>query len=213
MLLWDVNMLEKSVYIRLRHRVLVQPNDKILIKDIAQIIAEEHLHNRIKEMVLYQVKPEDRNIIIMDIMQIVENLKKVDPAIEVQLIGPSQMIIEVVYKKRKISPVFFLLIWFLLFFGSMLTIMNFHEDVSMQDAHQRLYKIITGKEVEKPLIFQIPYSIGLGLGMIIFFNHVFKKRLNEEPSPLEVEMFNYQNDLDRYVLMHENKESVSRKKW
>ena len=91
--------------------------------------------------------------------------------------------------------------------------MNFHEDVSMQDAHQRLYKIITGKEVEKPLIFQIPYSIGLGLGMIIFFNHVFKKRINEEPSPLEVEMFNYQNDLDRYVLMHENKESVSRKKW
>ena len=39
-------MLEKTVYIRLRHRVLVQPNDKILLKDIAQIIAEEHLHNR-----------------------------------------------------------------------------------------------------------------------------------------------------------------------
>lgn len=212
MLLWDVNMLEKTVYIRFRHRVLVQPNDKILIKDIAQIIAEEQLHSRVKEVVLYQVKPEDRNIIIMDIMEVVENLKKIDPAIEVQLIGSSQMIIEVVYKKRKISPVFFLFIWFLLFFGSMLTIMNFHEDVSMQDAHQRLYKMITGEEVEKPLIFQIPYSIGLGLGMIIFFNHVFKKRLNEEPSPLEVEMFNYQQDLDRYVLMHENKESMSRKK-
>ena len=90
--------------------------------------------------------------------------------------------------------------------------MNFHEDVSMQDAHQRLYKIITGKSVDKPLMFQIPYSFGLGLGMILFFNHVFKKRLNEEPSPLEVEMFNYQQDLDRYVVMHENKESMSRKK-
>ena len=73
-------------------------------------------------------------------------------------------------------------------------------------------ELLLGKSVEKPLIFQIPYSIGLGLGMIIFFNHVFKKRLNEEPSPLEVEMFNYQNDLDRYVVMHENKESMSRKK-
>ena len=60
-------------------------------------------------------------------------------------------------------------------------------------------------------MFQIPYSFGLGLGMIFFFNHVFKKRLNEEPSPLEVEMFNYQQDLDRYVIMHENKESMSRK--
>ena len=58
--------------------------------------------------------------------------------------------------------------------------------------------------------FKFPIRIGLGLGMILFFNHVFKKRLNEEPSPLEVEMFNYQQDLDQYVIMHENKESMSR---
>lgn len=211
MLLWDVNKLEKTVYIRLRHRVFIQPNDKILLKDIAQIIAEDALHNQIGDRVLYQADAKDRNIIIIDVMHVVEEIKKFDSMIDIQIIGPSQTIIEVVYKKRKISPIFFLIIWFLLFFGSMLTIMNFHEDVSMQDAHQRLYKIITGKSVDKPLMFQIPYSFGLGLGMILFFNHVFKKRLNEEPSPLEVEMFNYQQDLDRYVVMHENKESMSRK--
>ena len=212
MLLWDVNKLEKTVYIRLRHRVFIQPNDKIFLKDIAQIIAEEDLHNQISDRVLYQADAKDRNIIIIDVMHVMEEIKKFDSMIDVQIIGPSQTIIEVVYKKRKISPILFLIIWFLLFFGSMLTIMNFHEDVSMQDAHQRLYKIITGKSVDKPLMFQIPYSFGLGLGMILFFNHVFKKRLNEEPSPLEVEMFNYQQDLDRYVVMHENKESMSRKK-
>ena len=212
MLLWDVNKLEKTVYIRLRHRVFIQPNDKIFLKDIAQIIAEDALHNQIGDRVLYQADAKDRNIIIIDVMHVVEEIKKFDSMIDIQIIGPSQTIIEVVYKKRKISPILFLIIWFLLFFGSMLTIMNFHEDVSMQDAHQRLYKIITGKSVDKPLMFQIPYSFGLGLGMILFFNHVFKKRLNEEPSPLEVEMFNYQQDLDRYVVMHENKESMSRKK-
>ena len=211
MLLWDVNKLEKTVYIRLRHRVFIQPNDKIFLKDIAQIIAEDALHNQIGNRVLYQADAKDRNIIIIDVMHVVEEIKKMDSMIDVEIIGPSQTIIEVVYKKRKISPILFLIIWFLLFFGSMLTIMNFHEDVSMQDAHQRLYKIITGKSVDKPLMFQIPYSFGLGLGMILFFNHVFKKRLNEEPSPLEVEMFNYQQDLDRYVVMHENKESMSRK--
>lgn len=212
MLLWDVKKLEKTVYIRLRHRVFIQPNDKIFLKDIAQIIAEDALHNQIGNRVLYQADAKDRNIIIIDVMHVMEEIKKFDSMIDVQIIGPSQTIIEVVYKKRKISPILFLIIWFLLFFGSMLTIMNFHEDVSMQDAHQRLYKIITGKSVDKPLMFQIPYSFGLGLGMILFFNHVFKKRLNEEPSPLEVEMFNYQQDLDRYVVMHENKESMSRKK-
>ncbi|PAF13509.1 stage V sporulation protein AA, partial [Shouchella clausii] len=35
-----------------------------------------------------------------------------------------------------------------------------------------------------------------------------KKRLNEEPSPLEVEMFNFQLDLDNYFALKENKESM-----
>ena len=52
--------------------------------------------------------------------------------IEVQIIGPSQTIVEVVYKKRNIHLFYFYSVWLLLFFGSMLTIMNFHEDVSMQ---------------------------------------------------------------------------------
>lgn len=203
-------MLEKTVYIRLRHRVLVRPHEKIFLKDIAQIITEEALHEQLNQRLIYQVSDQDRNIIIIDVMHVIVEIAKFDPAIEVQVLGPSQTIIEVVYKKRKVSIGLFVLTWFLLFFGSMLTIMNFHEDVSMQDVHQRIYKMITGKNEEKPLLFQIPYSIGLGLGMIIFFNHVFKKRLNEEPSPLEVEMFNYQQDLDQYVIMHENKESMKK---
>lgn len=37
-----------------------------------------------------------------------------------------------------------------------------------------------------------------------FFNHWFKKRFNEEPSPLEVEIFNYQQDLQQYINTMEN---------
>jgi stage V sporulation protein AA len=85
--------------------------------------------------------------------------------------------------------------------------MNFHEDVSMQAVHQKIYYLITGKTNEYPLLLQVPYSIGLGLGMVLFFNHLFRKKFNEEPSPLDVEMFNYQQDLDQYVVVNELKES------
>jgi len=44
--------------------------------------------------------------------------------------------------------------------------------------------------------------------MVIFFNHAFKKKFNEEPSPLEVEIFNYQQDIDHYILLNENKENM-----
>ena len=75
MLLWDVNKLEKTVYIRLRNRVFVQPNDKIFLKDIAQIIAEDALHNQIGDQVLYQADAKDRNIIIIDVMQVMKKSK------------------------------------------------------------------------------------------------------------------------------------------
>jgi stage V sporulation protein AA len=198
----------ETVYIRMRHRIQKKLHDKVVLKDIAQIIATNSLLTKINDLCIYHISEKDRNIIIIDSSKIIREIRQISEEIDIQIIGPVQTIIEVVFKKKGVSLPLFILIWLLLFIGSGLTIMNFHEDVSMQYVHQRLYTMITGKEVEKPLLFQIPYSIGLGLGMIIFFNHVFKKRLNEEPSPLEVEVFNYQQSLDQYVIMHENKESM-----
>jgi stage V sporulation protein AA len=83
--------------------------------------------------------------------------------------------------------------------------MNFHEDVAMGDVHQKIYQLITGEKSEKPLIIQIPYSLGVGIGMVLFFNHLFKKKFNEEPSPLEVEMFKYQQDLDQFIVIQEKR--------
>lgn len=208
--MWDVSILENTAYIRLHHRVLVQPHHKIRLNDIAQIIADPSVKEQLAGLFLYEVTESDRNIIIVDVIQVVQEIAKQYPKLGIEMLGPTQTIVEVIYRKRQYSWPLFLLTWLLLFFGAALTIMNFHEDVGMEDVHHKIYALLTGKEEEKPLLFQIPYSIGLGVGMILFFNHVFKKRLNEEPSPLEVEMFNYQQDLDQYVIMHENKESMKK---
>ncbi|EZP76018.1 stage V sporulation protein AA [Parageobacillus genomosp. 1] len=201
----------KTVFIKLRHRVQVKPNSAITVGDVAQIIATDSgMREQLQTIPLYQIQPSDKNIVIIDVMKVVRAMLQVDDSLDVQTVGPSQTIIEVVYEKRRFSTAYFLLIWLLLFVGSAMAIMNFHEDVSMQLVHQHLYEMITGKKVDKPLLLQIPYSLGLGIGMILFFNHVFRKRINEEPSPLEVEMFNYQQSIDQYVILHENKESMRR---
>ncbi|MEH7124371.1 stage V sporulation protein AA [Bacillus sp. JJ1532] len=200
--------MEQTVYIRLRHRLQVRPRASIFVKDIAQIIADEQIYAQLRNLKVYEVSEKDQNMIVVDVMKVIREIIKQHPEVEIQTVGPSQVIVEVIAKKRKISIPLFFIVWLLLFFGAALTIMNFHEDVSMQIVQQRIYTIMTGEVDSKPLIFQIPYSIGLGAGMILFFNHLFKKRLNEEPSPLEVEMFNYQMDLDNYISMHQNKESM-----
>lgn len=208
--MWGVSVLEKTIYIRMRNRVLAKQDEKIYLMDLAQVIAPETAVPELKKLVVHQVTEEDKNIVIIDVMKIIRMISNIFEDIEVQTIGPAQTIIEVVMKKKQMSYPLFLLIWFLLFFGSAMAIMNFHDDVSMQSVQEKLFLIITGMEDSKPWLFQIPYSIGLGVGMILFFNHVFQKRINEEPSPLEVEMFNYQMDIDNYVIIHENKESMKR---
>ncbi|MCA1054704.1 stage V sporulation protein AA [Rossellomorea aquimaris] len=200
--------MEGIVYIRLRHRVQVKSDSIVNLGQLAQIIAPEAVLEDLKRISIHKVTPSDKNIIVIDVMTVIEKVYSSHPGLDVQTIGPAQSIIEVIYEKKKISLPLFVGVWILLFIGAAMAIMNFHEDVSMREVHQRLYHFITGEVDPHPLLFQIPYSFGLGLGMILFFNHIFRKRLNEEPSPLEVEMFNYQQDLDQYVIMHENKESM-----
>ncbi|MBE3555234.1 MAG: hypothetical protein IMW85_09690 [Thermicanus sp.] len=73
--------------------------------------------------------------------------------------------------------------------------------------HERIYYLLTGEINHHPYVIQIPYSVGIGIGMILFFNHLFRKRLNEEPSPLELEMYLYQENVEKYAKDHENREN------
>ncbi|MNC41839.1 hypothetical protein D3C75_906260 [compost metagenome] len=120
------------------------------------------------------------------------------------------MQIEGPVEARKPSIALFVLVWLLLFFGSALTIMNFHADVSMLEVQVRIVEMLTGRRDEHPYVFQIAYSLGIGFGMVIFFNHLFKKKWNEEPTPLEVEMFLYQKNIDHYVVNEEYSKMKSR---
>ncbi|MBM7646234.1 stage V sporulation protein AA [Scopulibacillus daqui] len=199
------------IYIRLRQKFKAKINEVIRIKKMAQIIAPENLRHRINELAVYHVTEEDNSFIVIDVMDVIKEIYQLYPDLDIQTVGPPQAIVEVESKKRKMMPLFFIIVWLLLFIGAGLTIMNFHEDVSMRGVHQKIYYLMTGKTNDKPLILQIPYSFGIGIGMILFFNHIFKKRFNEEPSPLEVEMFNYQQDLDQYVIVQEKQKSELKK--
>ncbi|MER3121359.1 stage V sporulation protein AA [Bacillus altitudinis] len=200
--------MDGQIFIRLRHRIKTDNDQLIYLEDIAQITGDDSAVQKLSKMPIYHVSKKDRHIVVLDIMHVVKTIKKAWPDIDIQTVGGSEVIVEIDTGKRQLSPVLFVFVWLLLFVGAALAIMNFHEDVSMRLVHIRLYEMITGNTVEHPYLLQIPYSFGLGLGMILFFNHVFKKRLNEEPSPLEVEMFKYQLDLDHYVALNENKETL-----
>lgn len=195
------------VYLRLRNRHYVKLQENITLGQIAQIIAPDKYEKVLKNLIIYQSSKKDQHLIVIDIMQVIKTINDKFPALEVKNFGNPEIIIEIIAEKKKPHFLAISFVWLLLFVGSGLAILNFHHDVNMLEVHKRLYYLITGIENNRPLLLQIPYSLGIGIGMILFFNHVFKKKINEEPSPLEVEMFLYQQNLDQYVVLNENNEN------
>lgn len=193
-----------TVYVRLRSRIRIQRGRSVKLGDVAHLLTSpEEQEKRLLELELLRPGPEDGNLILIDILQIIPQIRRVLPDVTVELIGSGHTLVEVVVGSGKPSKSLFILVWLLLFFGSALTIMNFHADVNMQEVQIRIVEMITGRRDEHPYLFQVAYSIGIGFGMAVFFNHLFKKKWNEEPTPLEVEMFLYQQNVDKYVVIEE----------
>ncbi|WP_186578306.1 stage V sporulation protein AA [Aquibacillus kalidii] len=192
------------IYLRLKKQLSVRPNAELKVKDIAYISGPEPLVNKVKNTFVYQITESDQTVSVIDGFVVVDQLINKFQDLDIQHIGPNQIIVHIAKQKKRPSVILVAFIWVLLFIGSAMAIMNFHYDVSMEEVQEKLHYMLTGKKKSNPLWMQIPYSFGLGIGMILFFNHLFKKRFNEEPSPLEVEIFKYQQDLDAYVTDKEN---------
>ncbi|MFC6332336.1 stage V sporulation protein AA [Paenibacillus septentrionalis] len=193
-----------SVYLRLKKRISISKKQTVKLQDAAHVLADDkELENQVKQIVLYQHKEHDGNRVVVDLLQIIEMLKRKWPDIQIEVYGDPQILVMISERGSKPHYVLLVISWLLLFCGSGLALMNFHADVNMKDTHIRIVELITGEHVDHPLWFQVPYAIGVGIGMVLFFNHIFKKKFNEEPNPLEVEMFMYQENVNTYVIAEE----------
>ena len=106
----------------------------------------------------------------------------------------------VTYENQKTPP----MIWHLLktavvtviiFCGSAFSIMAFNNDVDVSKLFGQIYELVIGKESNGFTILEIMYSVGLVVGILIFFNHFGKKRFTVDPTPMEVQMRLYENDI------------------
>ncbi|GAA3405346.1 stage V sporulation protein AA [Paenibacillus hodogayensis] len=198
-----------TVYIRLRKRATIPPGQTVTLGRVAQLLTEPDMERTLMELPLVKPSERDGNIVLIDMMHIVRTIRSVAPHIKIEYFGDPHVLIDIETKPKRPNRLALAVVWLLLFIGSGLAIMNFHEDVSMMEVHQRIYEMVTGEWVEHPYWLQIPYSLGLGAGMVLFFNQLFKKRFTEEPSPLEVELFTYQQSLNQYVITEEYQKMAS----
>lgn len=193
-----------TLYMRLKRRISIRRGEVVQLKDAAHIVTENlEIRNKLMQVELYRHQVKDGNRVVIDLLQIITIIKKQWPQLQIEVYGDPQILVLVTDREYKPKYMLLVICWLLLFFGSGLALMNFHADVNMKETQIRIVELITGKRVDHPLWFQIPYSLGVGIGMILFFNHIFRKKFNEEPNPLEVEMYMYQENVNTYVIAEE----------
>ncbi|RBN39991.1 stage V sporulation protein AA, partial [Priestia megaterium] len=93
--------MENVLYLKMRHRIQVKPDEAVNIGQLAMVIAADSVQKQIEKLVVYQVSMSDRNIIIVDLMKVIEKVASRYPHLDIQTIGPAQTIVEVVYKKKQ----------------------------------------------------------------------------------------------------------------
>ena len=189
-------MVQGIVYVKAAGNTIVYDKN-ITLGDVLKIECTSIAMSRtIKQMELYRFNHE--HSVVFSILKVIELIHHDYPHVEVVNCGESDFIVEyqkstvksAVWEKIKLG-----LIAIIVFFGSAFTIMTFHIDIGIQKTFSRFYEQVMGES--KPLVteLEISYSIGLAVGIIVFFNHFSKKKLTKDPTPIEVEMKKYSKDL------------------
>ncbi len=84
--------------------------------------------------------------------------------------------------------------------------MAFNNDVDTSKLFSQIYELLTGQKSDGFTILELTYSIGLVIGILTFFNHFGKKKFTVDPTPMEIEMRLYENDIQTTLI-----ETYSRK--
>ena len=200
--------MSKVLYLKAEQSVEVSKRD-VTIKDVAKLeCTEQSMLNRLNTEKLFTMKREKGSRKVVSVLFLVEKIHEIYPDLEVQNLGESDVVVSY-HGKKQSKSLEILKISFVSavsFFGSMFAMMTFNEDVSTRETFDKLYTWVMGSEPPGISILEITYSIGVSVGIIVFFNHIGKKYITNEPSPVEVEMAGYEQQVNQTLI-----KQVSRK--
>ena len=188
--------IDKNIVVTDRH---------VTLKDIAKMECTDTAALRqLKQKKIYSFTEKDKQkkkntLEVFSVLKIIELIHEDYPNLTVSNEGESDFIVE--YVKSPEKPVWInrlktVILCILIFFGAAFTIMAFNNDVGVSDVFSKFYMQVTGMESGGVTELEICYSIGLAVGIIVFFNHVGHKKITHDPTPIQIEMRKYENDLD-----------------
>ncbi len=200
--------MSKTLYLKINEISEVHEKD-VFLKDVASLYCDDSsVLSRCKALKIKTIHDDRNKRYVEDVLDVIQKLQKMEPQLEINNLGEADFIID--YQKAK--P--FQAAWQWLktagvcvvcFCGAAFAIMTFNNDASVSSIFKELYKMVMGQEASGFTVLELAYSIGLALGIILFFNHFAVWKVNSDPTPLEVEMRLYEDNISKTVIQNEGR--------
>ncbi|MDD7402361.1 MAG: stage V sporulation protein AA [Butyribacter sp.] len=185
-------------------------NKNIYIQDVAEVFSFDSMIAKVVgEILLYKVKGDKNEKIIFSVMKVINLIQKEYPGIWVEVIGETDFVVEykMPLKPKKMTEyvkLFFMAL--IVFIGAAFTIMTFNTDVSVGEVFHNLYFLITGSKKTDGSVLEVFYSIGLLVGILGFYNHFKGSKLHDDPTPIHIEMSNYEEEMNKAIIKDADRE-------
>ena len=193
-----------DIYIKPVKKITVEDRREIFLKDLAEVVADKKTAEKLKNLKILDIKAETKTNYLVSVTDIVRAVSGRFPNDTVSNLGEMDTVVDFSPARERDNSLWKWLkiafVTLVLLAGSATAIMSFHSDAQIPEVFKNYYKIFFGKTVDKPMLIDIPYSIGLGVGIMVFFNHFAGKKVTEDPTPIEVEMALYETDVTDTVL-------------
>ena len=200
--------MSKSLYLKLNQISEVHEKD-VYLKDVAELYCDDPaILAKCLALKVKKISSDRDHRYVGSVLDVIGLISKLDPSIQVENMGEQDFIID--YQKPRpprlgwewIKTAFVCVICFC---GAAFAIMTFNNDASVTDVFREIYQMVLGHEAEKVTVLEMSYSIGLALGVILFFNHFCAWKVNTDPTPLEVEMRLYEDNISKTVIQNDGR--------
>ena len=197
----------ETVYVK-AERNSVCHNPQVKMMDVMSVeCTDPVVCAGIKNKTLYHFKEnvssKKKRIEVFSILHVIQMIHEDYPEVEVVSYGEQDFVVEYIATpmgSKTVERFKLIVLCVVIFLGSAFTIMAFNNDVSVPEVFDRFYKQIMG--ADKPAVSEIEicYCLGLAVGILVFFNHVGKKKITSDPTPIQVEMRKYEKDVDTTLM-------------
>ena len=198
-----------TIYINAEQNVELQSED-VYVKDIGSLTCSDaHVLAKVKAIKLHHFKRDEQKRQVISLLKVIEEIEKVYPNVSVQSIGEPETLVEYIsVNKHKgfAQWIKLLFVAMVSFFGTAFTIMAFHNDIGINDVFSKVYEMVMGQPGDGYGILELAYSAGLAIGIIVFFNHIGGRRITKDPTPIEVEMRIYEEDVNKALIATADRE-------